>query len=155
MTIRTRIVRLVTRAVLEQPAQRRSYDQLIASLETAGQGIVARISGKPDTARNRDTLQHMIGIERWGQRRLQTALGAPRLDDEYDSYRPAGDDTLPQLCQSFQTTRRESIAIARQIQAQGIAKDAAVRHNQFGAISVGAWLRYLAIHASVESKRIR
>lgn len=154
MTIRTRIARFVTRTVLEQPAQRRSYDQLIAALDTAGQGILAHISGKPDTARNRATLQHIIGIERWGQRRLQTALGAPPVDDEYDSYRPA-DDTLSQLGQSFQTTRRESIALARQLQAQGIAKDTAVRHNQFGAISVGAWLRYLALHANIESKRIR
>ncbi|HEY0734118.1 MAG TPA: hypothetical protein VGD69_04365 [Herpetosiphonaceae bacterium] len=154
MTIRTRISRFVTRAVLEQPAQRRSYDQLIAALETAGQGIQARIAARPDTASNRRTLQHIIGIERWGQRRLQTALGAPLIDDEHDSYRPAG-DTLSQLSQSFQTTRQESIALARQLQAQGIAKDTAVRHNQFGAISVGAWLRYLALHASLESWRIR
>lgn len=155
MTIRTRIARFVTLAVLEQPVQRRSYDQLIAALETAGQGIVAHISGKPDTARNRGTLQHIIGIERWGQRRLQSALGAPQLDDEYDAYRPVGDDTLAQLGESFQTTRRESIALARQLQSQGVAKDAAVRHNQFGEISVGAWLRYLALHAGIESKRIR
>ncbi|HEY0602052.1 MAG TPA: hypothetical protein VGD58_04030 [Herpetosiphonaceae bacterium] len=154
MTIRTRITRFVTRAVLEQPAHSRSYEQLIAALETAGQRILAHISARPDTPRNRNTLQHIIGIERWGQRRLQTALGAPLIDDEYDSYRPAG-DTLAQLCQSFQTTRQESIALARQLQAQGIAKDAVVRHNQFGAISVGAWLRYLALHGSLESWRIR
>lgn len=154
MSIRSHIVRFGMRALLEQPAQRRSYEQLIAALETAGQGIMTHIAGKPDTARNRDYLQHIIGIERWGQRRLQTVLGAPAIDDEYDAYRPA-DDTLPRLGQSFQTTRQESIALARQLQAKSIAKNTPVRHNQFGEITVGAWLRYLAMHASIESKRIR
>lgn len=155
MTIRTRIVRFVTQVLLERPAGQRSYDQLIAALETTQHSMMTHISAKPDSARNRDYLQHIIGIERWGQRRLQTALGAPFVDDEYDSYRPAGDATLPQLCQSFQATRQESIAIAKQLQAKGIAKNISVRHNQFGDITVGAWLRYLAMHATIESKRIR
>ena len=42
-----------------------------------------------------------------------------------------------------------------QLQAAGISPGARVRHNGFGEISLLAWLAYLDLHATVESKLIR
>jgi hypothetical protein len=155
MTIRDRIFRFGINVLVERPARKRSYDQLITALETAGQSLMARFQTKSDTPRNREQLRHIIGIERWGQRRLQTALGSPVINDEYDGYCPAAHDDFAALCRAFQATRQESIKIARRIQATGVSKATPIRHNQFGDIAIDAWLRYLTMHAVTESKRIK
>jgi len=43
----------------------------------------------------------VIGIERWGQRRLRMLLGEPPVSDEYDSYRPGEDLSMPALRDAF------------------------------------------------------
>jgi hypothetical protein len=155
MSIRDRIFQLVIGILLKRPARKQSYDTLIAALEASGQRLLTQFDTKADTQRNREQLRHIIGIERWGQRRLQSMLGAPLLNEEYDQYQPDANLDFAALRRSFQETRQESVLMARRIQAQGISKATPVRHNQFGDLPIDAWLRYLTTHAAIESKRIR
>jgi hypothetical protein len=155
MSIRARIFRFAIYAMLERPARKNSYDQLITALETNDHEILSRFKAKADTSKTREKLAHIIGIERWAQRRLQTVLGSPLLDDEHDGYCPAAHDDFTALCRAFQATRQESILLARRMEAVGISKATRVRHNQFGEIAVDAWLRYIVMHASTESKLVR
>jgi hypothetical protein len=99
-------------------------------------------------------LSHVVGIERWGQRRLQVALGEPLLMDEYDNYRPARDLDWQGLQAEFQATRRETIALAQRLEQAG-AEATRVNHNSFGDLSVRGWLYYLGRHADLESRRIK
>ena len=155
MTIRDRIFHFAIYVMLERPARSSSYDQLITALETNGQALLRRFQTKADTPKNRQKLGHIIGIERWVQRRLQTALGLPFLNDEHDGYCPDADEDFPTLWRSFQATRQESILLARRIQAAGMSKATRIRHNQFGEIAIDAWLRYIAMHGSTESKLMK
>jgi len=143
------------RQMLEGPAGKKSYADLIGELETSGRAITARVAGKPDTPANRQQLCHIIGIERWGQRRLACLLGEPLVRDEYDGYRPAPSLDLAALCAEFNQTRTRSLHLARQLRDQGIAQTARVWHNSAGELTAGAWLQYFITHGNVESRRMR
>ncbi|MEO8167117.1 MAG: hypothetical protein ABI623_02660, partial [bacterium] len=51
----------------------------------SGAAVAERMARAADTPGNRDVAAHIIGIERWGARRLRTALGDVALADEYES----------------------------------------------------------------------
>jgi hypothetical protein len=138
---------------LERP--KRSLGQLAARLQASGDAIDARLRALPDSARNRQVLSHVIGIERWGQSRLKTALGAPLLMDEYNSYRPQHDCEWADLKSAFHTTRQETLGLTRQIEAAPPPVDFKAPHNQFGPLSVAGWLRYLEMHANGEIKKMK
>jgi hypothetical protein len=100
-------------------------------------------------------LRHITGIERWGQRRLQILLGEPPIADEYDGYRPGTDLTLDEQRALFRETRTATLALIDQLQAAGVGDDATAPHNDFGPLTVRGWLRYLDMHANLESKKLR
>ena len=154
MALPNRIFQFIYRQLLERPAKHKSFDELINALESNGRLLIARVADKPDTLQNREQLRHIIGIERWGQRRLQTLLGQPFVQDEYDRYRPDESCDMGALRDALVQTRADSIALARELQQRGIAKTATVRHNDAGEVTVGGWLHYFVQHAASESKRI-
>jgi hypothetical protein len=87
MGIRETLMHAVFSRLLENPAKNKSYEQLIAGLQNGEAVVLARAAGKPDTPQNRAQFGHIIGIEQWCQRRLNTLQGAPAVQDEYDGYR--------------------------------------------------------------------
>jgi hypothetical protein len=141
--------------MVDLPAKRKSFNELITALEGNERRLIARVADAPDTPKNRKLLRHVIGIERWGQRRLQTLLGEPFIQDEYDGYQPADSLSFPELRETFSQTRRASVALAQELQRRNVAKTAIVRHNDAGDMSVAGWLRYFALHATGEMRRIK
>jgi len=75
------------------------------------------------------------------------------LQDEYDGYRPAPGLDWPGLQAEFQSTRRETLALARQLEQAGA--EARVHHNEMGELSARGWLYYLNMHADMECKRLK
>ncbi|RME81104.1 MAG: hypothetical protein D6775_14485 [Caldilineae bacterium] len=139
---------------LELPVVRRSVGSLASQLEKSGRGLCEQYAKLADSEWNRRVLSHVIGIELWGQSRLRVALGEPFVFEEYDGYRPPLDTEWPELLAQFEVTRAETVHLARELAAAG-AVQTRIMHNQWGELSVRAWLRYLDIHANWESQRAR
>jgi hypothetical protein len=148
------LYRLIGKLFVEWPVRKKTIDDLIDDLTTTAQTEQARLDAAADTSRNREIIRHIIGMERWGQRRLQVALGQPFVMDESDRYYPNGDADLPALRQLFQETREETIALARQLKERG-AGDILVPHNEYGEFTVRGWLYYLNGHVTKESKTLK
>ena len=100
-------------------------------------------------------LSHIVGIELWGQSRLRVGLGEPFKEEEYDNYRPSRSRSWEQLKAEFRMARKKSIALAEALDDNQADQFMQVKHNQYGMITLGAWLRYLDMHANLESKRIK
>jgi len=144
----------ITNRFLERPFRNLSAEQMAERLELDGRTLERTFAAAKDNPHNRTLLSHISGIERWGQSRLQVALGAPLLMDEYDSYRPAREASWAELQDAFRSTRQRTVVVARQL---GPAVEAGVQvpHNQFGPLMMRSWLRYLDMHANMEAKKLR
>lgn len=136
-------------------ASKTNLTEYPAKLETSGREILQRAQGATDTKQNRHQLNHIIGIERWGQSRLRVTLGELLKRDEYDEYRPFPNRSWGDLQNDFQQTRQETIALAKELIQRGIPPTQAVLHNSFGDLTIKEWLQYLNSHANMESKRLR
>jgi hypothetical protein len=139
---------------IERQAKKMTLAELAGRLEAGGERLAQRLAQISDSQKNREKLSHVIGIERWGQRRLRVALGEPLLTDEYDGYRPAPELDWQGLWAEFQATRQETVDLARQLEQAG-AGDARVYHNEMGELSTRGWLHYLNGHADMECKRLK
>ncbi|MCB0062655.1 MAG: DinB family protein [Caldilineaceae bacterium] len=148
-------VSFIFRSVFQLQTINKSLNDLIQAAEAGGQTIDQHVADKPDTPANREQMRHVIGIERWGQRRLKTMLGEPPIHDEYDGYQPAADLDLNALRAEFDSTRAETLRIVDAIKEKGIAETARANHNGMGDVSLKLWLRYLTMHANFESKRVK
>lgn len=149
------IVSTIFRAIIQLQIRNKSLDQLTARAEESGKTILTRLADKSDTPQNRQYLRHIIGIERWGQRRLKTLLGEPAIQDEYDGYQPAETLDFKALRNAFKQTRTETVVLVRKLQKKGVAEKGTANHNGMGDVSVPIWLGYLTTHANFESKRLR
>lgn len=165
------IVRFFANQLLERPGKRLGADALVERLD-AGGGVIAALaeaaapSGAPLEASDaeraaaldasaRKQLRHVIAIERWGQRRLQAALGDVAYErDESRAYAPPEDEPLAALVERFRAVRAETVALGRRVAAEGKG-GVAVEHNSLGPISALAWLRYLQVHGELEMRRVR
>jgi hypothetical protein len=145
----------IYRLLLELPARGKTYEKLVSRLEFSGQMLGVQLPRKADTPANRARLCHIIGIERWGQRRLEMLLGEPPVSDEYDSYMPDETKSLSTLVEMFLRTRAESVGIAWRLQHNGVPVSARVLHNHTGPLSVAGWLTYFVQHANFEARRIK
>lgn len=137
--------------LIERPGSQQDLAGWQQTLQTSGQTLVADFAAKADSENNRRVLSHIIGIERWGQRRLQVALGAAPMADEYDSYRPARECTWAEMQQDFAETRQETAVLLTKITDPTIK----IRHNDLGDLTVLGWLQYLNMHANMEAKKLR
>ncbi len=149
------IVSFLFRTVFQLRVRNKSVDQLINQAVESGSQISTQLAQKADTPQNRQQLRHIIGIERWGQSRLRTILGAPLVQDEYDGYQPPPTLDFNALRAEFAATRAATIALAQEIQKNGVAESGKALHNGMGEIPLTVWLGYLTGHAALESKRIR
>ena len=130
-----------------------SLEDLTAELEAAGKRNLQQLMEKMPTERNYKQLNHMIGIELWGQQRLRVGLGAPFQLDEYDSYRPPFGVSWNELHDIFDQTRQETLDLANRLVESGLA-DETIWHNDLGELSIKHWLYYLRIHANTEMWRM-
>lgn len=144
----------ITNRFLEQPFRSLTAEQMAERLDLNGRTLERTFAGAKDSEHNRKLLSHISGIERWGQSRLQAALGAPLTMDEYDGYRPPREAGWVELQAAFQSTRQQTVALARQL-GQAVQAGVKVPHNQFGPLTVRSWLRYLDMHATMEAKKLR
>jgi hypothetical protein len=153
MTLKERVTRLVVQLILEQPAKRQGLVTLTQTLNDSGEALHRDLERIEDTERNREQLRHIIAIERWGQSRLNVALGEPFVQDESYAYKPSNTLAWSELKDVFIATRADSLSLAERLGSRNISQK--VLHNQFGPISILAWLKYLESHARLESKKIR
>lgn len=154
MAIADLLMKPIVNLMVERPGRKLPLAAWAQKLAESGDAINKRVADN-QTPQAAATLRHITGIERWGQRRLQVALGEPLLLDEYDHYQPPATADLATLREEFRTTRQATVALAQKLAAAGISDQVKIRHNQFGPITVRGWLSYLTTHANFESKRIR
>jgi hypothetical protein len=140
--------------LLERPAQGKTLADFRREIESAGRDALQRLAVVDDTVENVEALRHIIGIERWGQRRLRVALGEPLIMDESDRYYPPTETSWDQLRQEFRQVRRETVALAHKLEEAEVCRDVKVPHNQWGALTVYGWLNYLNGHANRDVKGI-
>jgi hypothetical protein len=145
----------VTGLLVERPGQKLTLDQHAAQLEKSGDDLAQQFRAAADTADNREKLCHIIGIERWGQRRLQIFLGEQDIQDEYDYYRPCDDLNRDALVEEFLAARQETIVLVRELAQADFDPKMTIPHNQFGRLTVYGWLHYLYNHAKVEGQRVQ
>lgn len=154
MALRDKIVGFALKHLVEGPAQKQSLGELAAAMEKSAQTVEARLASKQDSERNRNVLRHIIGIERWGQKRLRVALGETLVIDEYDGYQPALGTPWATLRSEFQSTRQATLALIREMEQAGVQHSARVHHNDLGEVSPHGWLRYLDSHATRETMKM-
>lgn len=154
MGLRDSITHFVAGFFFERPVRTLSLADLADKLELEGRKLERTFAAAGDSDRNRAAVRHITGIERWSQSRLRIALGQPLVMDEYDDYRPARELDWPAMQDAFSETRRESVALAREL-VEANADGVEIPHNQYGDLTVRGWLQYLISHASLEAKRIR
>jgi hypothetical protein len=142
----------ILRPLVQRAARRLTLEELRTNFETSATTISAAMAKAADTPRNRAQANHVIGIERWGQRRLRTLFGQPLVIDEYDGYRPGENQTISSLRDSFLQTREETLKLVDEIGAANF-EEKTVPHNDLGDISAKGWLYYLESHASREGSR--
>ncbi|MEX1018701.1 MAG: hypothetical protein WDZ49_03535 [Litorilinea sp.] len=153
----TKLRQFLSAVLLERPGRRKTLVEWPVALTASGERLVARVvNAQGDEARNREVLSHVVGIERWCQRRLRTFLGQPPVRDEYDGYRPGATASLAEQLAAFRAARADTIALVQELaEALPEPDEATVDHNQYGPLSVYAWIRYLDLHANWEARRIR
>jgi len=154
MNIVGKTIGALLRRFFERQARARSWDDLARNLASSGDDLAKRMHTAPDTPHDREVAQHIVGIERWGQRRLRVALGEPFVQDGHRPYRLPDDTAMPALAEAFARTRADTVALARELEANGADKGLRVRHDDLGDVTLGAWLAYLDGHARREAKRL-
>lgn len=166
MTMRERLRGAAVGALLERPAKRQGLARQVQGLQEAGKKLSARLGGAAGTPQEQEVLRHIIGLERWGGRRLRLATefgdagsGVRDLQavfsDTHHAYKPLETASWVELQEKFAATRRETVELAQRLMAKPEAAEVRVPHNDLGELTVGAWLRYLQLHASFEGRKIR
>ncbi|ULH15744.1 DinB family protein [Deinococcus sp. KNUC1210] len=145
------------RQTLERPVLNSSYAELAQRLERGGVELTARFERAGESAGNRKALRHIIGIERWGTARIERMnAGGPAAElDGHRSYKPPRDASWAELLADLQTTRAHTVDLARRLDTSPPAEGVTVPHNDLGDLTPKGWLRYLALHANIESRRVR
>ncbi len=153
MALKDSITSIIVNLMIEQPAKRQGLDNITKKLEHNGNTLNTRLKGLSDSQANRDKLSHIIAIEKWGQRKLNVALGETLLNDESRTYKPSDKTSWEDLQSLYGITRLETLDIAKKLSPVDVTQK--IPHNQFGSLSVLGWLRYLNTHAFLESKRLK
>jgi hypothetical protein len=150
-----RFIGVILRFFMERGARNKSYDDLLTRLEADAARTGQRFQAAVDTPANRRQAAHIIGIERWAQRRLRTLLGEPLVMDEYDGYAPSLDMTAAQLADAFRQTRADTLTLTRTLKERGIPITQTAKHNDMDQVTVGGWLVYIAGHGGIEARRLK
>lgn len=143
------LLRPVSALMFELPAKRIGIDRLIERLERSLTPLEKRAAAVTGRLHNRRILAHMIGIERWSQRRMRVVFGEPLIDDEYEHYLPDAQD-YSSLQETFRSTRQATIRLSKSLRMAGIDLSTSIEHNQYGTITLLGWLLYVDLHARWE-----
>lgn len=152
MGLKDRIYQWAGQRFIERPASRMSVVDLAAALSASGDEVRGRLAKVGASPRNVARLRHIIGIERWGQRRLRTFLGEPPVTDGHHPYKPT-ETEWGALLTEFASARADTVALAAELTTAD--PRATVPHNQYGPFTARGWLRYLNGHARMEAKLMR
>ena len=155
MGVKDTLLRAVGRFFFERPGSKLSFDELAQELETTSTQMLERLAGVSPQPKDHTRLRHIIGIERWGQRRLHVFLGEPFVMDGHHPYKPDESLDWPALLDAFKETRAQTLAMIDPLSQADTAGTASVEHNEFGAFSARGWLKYLSGHATSEAKQIK
>ena len=155
MAIRDILFSVLREFLVERPARKASINELADKLSVSGQALSIRFGGIANRDANREALRHIIGLERWGQRRLRVFLGEPFVRDEYDGYRPSENFSWNDLREDFSQARAETVTLAEQLMQKNVMSNVTVLHNDFGPLTAKGWLKYMLDHAIRESMRIK
>jgi hypothetical protein len=147
------LIARIVRAHFGRLGRNTTTAELADVLEANGRTLSQRFAAQADGPKLRETLRHVIGIERWGQRRLRVALGEPFEPGGHRPYRPSDDADLDRLRVAFATTRADSVALARKLAAPDVDPELRIRHDDLNELGVNAWLAYLDGHANIEARR--
>lgn len=145
--IKDRIMSFGALLMLERPVKGLGLAEMARRLEQAGRQYEQELASSSGTAEHCAALSHVIGIERWGQRRLRVALGEPPILDEYNAYRPPRERAWQELVADFKVTRQETLSLIDEIERCELPEGWKFHHNMFGDLSVRGWLRYLTMHS--------
>jgi hypothetical protein len=149
MPIQQQLFQLVGRYVFDRPGRKLTSAQHREHLVQSGHVVAAAIAQARPTPHHQQVARHIIGIERWALVRLAGFHGTTPPADEYDGYQPAPALTLPELADVFRAVRAEIVAMGA---VSPIMEQ--ITHNDFGPLSFGGWLRYIELHARIESKKL-
>lgn len=155
MSLLQKLIGAGLRPRIRGKARGKSLEQLAAQLGASFGQLEPLYARALDTAGNREALNHWLGIERWSQSRLQVARGAELRMDKYHGYRLPEGTSLAELIEAFRQTRQASIALARELAAEGIDPALRIPSNDLGELSVAEWLEYIDDHSSRERIRLR
>lgn len=154
MSAREILTGLMVGLLIERPAKKKTLAEFATQFEQSGAALSRRIEKATPKPIHRRQIRHVVGIERWGQRRLRVALGEPPIHDEYDTYQPPEDASWETLVDAFRDTRQTTVELVRTLATQPI-DDVRIKHNDLGPLSVRGWLGYLKSHATREALLIR
>jgi hypothetical protein len=146
---------ILLRTFSEQRAKNMSWDDLTRRLERSAEIVLPRFDTARNIPRHIEAAKHVIGIERWAQRRLRIALGEPATMDEYDSYRPESLNDIKALRDEFASTRRDTLTILRHLHDAGVSLDKTTPHNELGQLTIRGWVLYLTDHGWRETMMLR
>jgi hypothetical protein len=140
--------------LLERKIQGKSYKGYSQLFEESCRLIQSLIDRAEDNSKNRWELLHIIGMERWMQSRMRVALGAPFIQEEYDSYRPPEDTPWQDLKRTFFDVREASCDLCIEFEAKNVDPAQKIVHNSVGEMSVKAWMEYVLSHSNRHAKRM-
>lgn len=149
-----RLVGRLLRRITERRARGRSANELAERLERSGRELEERLERASLDPAGREKIRHVVGIERWGQRRLRVLLGDPFDAGGHRPYRPGDDADDAALRAAFTDTRAATVALARDLDAAGVDLARTVLHDDLGELSARGWLVYLDGHAKIELARL-
>ncbi len=141
--------------MVDRSAKNKSLETLTTELANSKQTILDIVTEATDNEANRKQLNHVIGIERWGQNRLKVALGEPLVMDEHDGYCPGTQIPLNDLAEAFTQTRQETLAVATKLLDVPSVATKTVEHNDMGATTIRSWLQYIDMHGTYELRNVK
>jgi hypothetical protein len=145
----------IIHAFNERGAARLSLIEIKGKLAQSEVVITERILKAADTPKNRNLASHLIGIERWAQKRLRVALGELLVIEEYDAYRPGTALAMEELSKTFQSTRQATLNLVDELEQAKVDVTTLIPHNELGTLTVKGWLFYLVSHGLRESQGIK
>jgi hypothetical protein len=136
--------------LIEFPAHRIGFENLIRRLEKAGVTLDHRLENMSDRSTNRKILARIIRGERWSQRRMSVTLGELVPHDRPEDYQPEYSDWHA-LRAAFHTTRQKTISLCKTLRMAGVDPQTCIFHDRWGEISLLGWVYYLNLRVTLQN----
>ena len=141
---------------VRRKARGKSLSDVMDGLRSSLDEVVGpRMEKVQDSAANRESVNHWIGIERWSLARVRVALGEPFVDGSYHPYRMPEGTGWAELKAEMIKARAETLDLAEHVERAGFAPDLTVPHKDLGPLTVIEWFAYIDDHSRREVIRLR